>query len=80
MATKKKQNRRSVSMKGPLYARLENYCKRTGTPVAALVEQLIKVKLDDVGEPAVAEPPPRRPRRLPPPVYSEDIHSQHFTF
>jgi len=46
MATKK-QNRRSVSIRGETYRRLREYCQRHGVSVSGTVEALVIAKLDN---------------------------------
>lgn len=47
----KRQTRRSISLRGLEYQRLEDYCRANGLAVAAFAEMVIAAELDRLGEP-----------------------------
>lgn len=60
----KVQKRKSLSIRPRIFARAQNYCARTGQPLAAFVEQLLTLALDEAGEPMPPEPKPKAPGEL----------------
>lgn len=48
---RKIQKRRTVSYKADVYQRLKNLSRRTGEPIAAIVERLAVAECDRQGEP-----------------------------
>lgn len=78
----KRQTRRSISVKGITYQRLQNYCsthQQRGMQklsVSGYLEELIAAAMD-VAKVPVPEQVTKRPPRLEP---DEKIVSQHFTF
>ncbi len=45
----KRQTRRSISVKGLTYQRLQDYCNTQGKAVSGHLEEIIKAALDAVG-------------------------------
>ena len=72
----KKQTRRSISIRGTIYARIKNYCDAEGIACSAYVEKLVTEALDAAGVPVV-KVAPAYPKRVRP---EPEITSQHFTF
>lgn len=73
----KKQRRRTVSMRGSLFRRLQVYCDSRGLSMAAYIEAKIEPDIADVedpGERLVVPQQPARPRVEPEPA------SGYFTF
>lgn len=71
---RKVQRRRTVSMPGPTYARLQALSKREGIPMAAMVQDLIERMCDAKGIPGEVQQVPYR---------RQSIHNQppaHLTF
>jgi len=83
---KKSPPRRSISLKGTTYHRLQIYCDATGVSVSGFLEVLIGARLDaaDVPEVKPEDVPVREdipvPRELPATTAIEPAPGQHFTF
>jgi hypothetical protein len=52
---RKKQNRKSISLKGLTEQRLKDYCQAEGRSVSGYVEEIATEKLDALGVPVVTE-------------------------
>lgn len=81
--SKKRQTRRSISVKGLTYQWVQEYCDQTEQSISGFVEELIFAKMDELGvqRPAVLKPRPQRPEKKKKKIEDEpEIHSQHFTF
>ena len=75
----KRQTRRSISLKGLTYQRLQKWCARQGTSMSGTLENIIAEKMDALGIPeeTTLDPRPEPPK---PDESSDDIHSNIFTF
>lgn len=71
------QTRRTISLKGLTYQRLQKYCKARGYSMSGYLEMVVSEKLDAAGVPEETE---LRTSGRPVPERPEDIISQHFTF
>lgn len=73
---RKKQSRRSISVRGLTYQRVKNYCEKREHSISGYLETLIAADLDRQNFPVPERIEP--PAKTPPDV--EEIASQHFTF
>lgn len=66
----KKQTRRSISVTGLTYQRLEAYCKAEDRSVSGLLEEIIHAKMDDVEQPreTLLRPKPNGVKHVNPPT------------
>ena len=77
----KRQTRRSISVAGKTYARIELARKHGVIPedsISGYIERLIAADLDQLGVPLVEKAPPREKKK--PEAEGDEIASQHFTF
>jgi hypothetical protein len=75
---RKPKTRRSISVKGLTYQRLDGYCKAEGRSVSGYLEEILAEKLTAAGVPmpTVIKKKPKQAE----PLRAEDIDSQHWTF
>jgi len=72
----KHQTRRSISIKGLTYQRLQKYCDEHDKTMSGYLEELLAEKLDQLGVPEETVLLPRPiPKKKP-----EDFAGSHFTF
>ena len=57
------KTRRSISLKGITYQRLQDYCEAQGESVSGLVEEIANERLDELGVPVPEEVTKPRPKR-----------------
>jgi hypothetical protein len=76
---KRRQTRRSISVKGLTYQWVQDYCNKTNQSISGFVEDLIAAKMDELGEHKPHVLRPRNDRRKKE-VQKDEIVSQHFTF
>lgn len=69
----KKQNRRSISVRGLTYQRMKNHCDVTGVAISNYLERLIEHDLNAQG---VAVPTKVEPKKPKPEPTSDEIASQ----
>lgn len=74
---KKRQTRRSISLKGLTYQRLKAFCDANGHSVSGFLEQVIGEKMDEAGQPIEVVLKVHYPRER---EDSAEIVSQYFTF
>jgi len=72
----KHQTRRSISIKGLTYQRLQKYCEAHDKTMSGYLEEILAEKLDQLGVP---EETLLRPRPIPE-KKPEDFVGSHFTF
>lgn len=72
----KRQTRRSISVMGRTYARLDHHTKTTGESVSGYIERLVAADLDARGVPVFDKLPPVKPRE----PNMDDVGSGIFTF
>ena len=77
---KKKSTRRSISVKGMTYQRLQTYCDAKGRPVSGLLEEMIAQYLDERGAPLALQLAPRKPPAMPEKPSTGEFQGSHFTW
>lgn len=71
----KKVTRRSVSLKGLTFQRMQKYCYEAGVPVSGYLEELIRADLEHKGRPqeTVLEPRTTKIARTPAPQWGSGV-------